>query len=207
MPAPCQARRACRVRTGSMEWWHLPIRDGRSPPARGFEDRWEIAGEALRDRLRLGFDVLVHCRGGLGRAGTVAARLLAELGLALALADSLAASETHSPPSPSGSGGTGRAWSPPPPNSPARPTAQRKRWTPAGRSRSCWRRLSPGRRARMFWRRDRLREQRRSRRSWPVAGADAHGRRSAPAGTSSTPWKPPSGRSPAPATRYSGAGR
>ena len=35
--------------------------------ARGFEDRWAVAGEALRDRLRLGFDVLVHCRGGLGR--------------------------------------------------------------------------------------------------------------------------------------------
>ena len=34
----------------------------------------------MRDRLRLGFDVLTHCRGGLGRAGTVAARLLVELG-------------------------------------------------------------------------------------------------------------------------------
>ena len=63
-----------------MEWWHLPIRDGKSPPARGFEDKWAVAGEALRDRLRLGFDVLVHCRGGLGRAGTVASRLLVELG-------------------------------------------------------------------------------------------------------------------------------
>ena len=42
--------------------------------------RWKGAGEAIRDRLRLGFDVLVHCKGGLGRAGTVAARLLVELG-------------------------------------------------------------------------------------------------------------------------------
>ena len=71
---------AGKVGERHMEWWHLPIRDGKSPPARGFEDRWEIAGDALRDRLRLGFDVLVHCRGGLGRAGTVAARLLVELG-------------------------------------------------------------------------------------------------------------------------------
>ena len=69
-----------KVRDRHMEWWHLPIQDGKSPPARGFEDRWAVAGEALRDRLRLGFDVLVHCRGGLGRAGTVAARLLVELG-------------------------------------------------------------------------------------------------------------------------------
>ena len=69
-----------KVRDRHMEWWHLPIRDGKSPPARGFEDKWKVAGDALRDRLRLGFDVLVHCRGGLGRAGTIAARLLVELG-------------------------------------------------------------------------------------------------------------------------------
>ncbi len=69
-----------KVRDRHMEWWHLPIRDGHSPPARVFEDGWAVAGEALRDRLRLGFDVLVHCRGGLGRAGTIAARLLVELG-------------------------------------------------------------------------------------------------------------------------------
>ncbi len=69
-----------KVRDRHMEWWHLPIRDGKSPPAQGFEDRWAVAGEAFRDRLRLGFDVLVHCRGGLGRAGTIAARLLVELG-------------------------------------------------------------------------------------------------------------------------------
>ena len=62
-----------------MEWWHLPIEDGQ-PPGRDFEDAWAVAGKALRDRLRVGFDVLVHCKGGLGRAGTVGARLLVELG-------------------------------------------------------------------------------------------------------------------------------
>ena len=31
--------------------------------------------------LRRRLDVLVHCRGGLGRAGTIAARLLIELGV------------------------------------------------------------------------------------------------------------------------------
>lgn len=69
-----------RVRDRHMEWWHLPIEDGKSPPARDFEQEWAVDGDALRDRLRLGFDVLVHCRGGLGRAGTIAARLLVELG-------------------------------------------------------------------------------------------------------------------------------
>ena len=62
-----------------MEWWHLPVPD-LCPPGPDFERDWMISGEAIRDRLRLGFDVLVHCRGGLGRAGTVAARLLVELG-------------------------------------------------------------------------------------------------------------------------------
>ena len=63
------------VRNRHMEWWHAPIRDG-WPPGPDFEDAWEVAGEAIRDRPRLGFDVLVHCRGGLGRAGTVAANAI-----------------------------------------------------------------------------------------------------------------------------------
>ena len=67
------------VQDRHMEWWHLPIPDVQ-PPGPEFERAWEVAGEAIRDRLALGFDVLVHCKGGLGRAGTVAARLLVELG-------------------------------------------------------------------------------------------------------------------------------
>ena len=70
---------AAAVRERHMEWWHAPIPDGR-PPGPDFEDRWAAVGEALRDRLRAGFDILVHCKGGLGRAGTVAARLLVEFG-------------------------------------------------------------------------------------------------------------------------------
>lgn len=67
------------VRDRHMEWIHLPIRD-RSVPDAAFEAAWETSGEALRARLRSGFNVLVHCMGGLGRAGTIASRLLVELG-------------------------------------------------------------------------------------------------------------------------------
>ena len=67
------------VRDRGMEWWHLPIRDG-DPPSEEFERKWTVEGHAIRSRLRRGLDVLVHCKGGLGRAGTVAARLLVELG-------------------------------------------------------------------------------------------------------------------------------
>lgn len=67
------------VRGRGMEWWHLPIPDGHVPDEH-FEARWVEAGAAIRSHLRSGRDVLVHCKGGLGRAGTMAARLMVELG-------------------------------------------------------------------------------------------------------------------------------
>jgi ADP-ribosyl-[dinitrogen reductase] hydrolase len=63
-----------------MAWFHLPIADVRIPD-NDFERAWKLAGEKLRSLLRNGSNVLVHCRGGLGRAGTIAARLLIELGV------------------------------------------------------------------------------------------------------------------------------
>ena len=62
-----------------MEWYHLPIQDVNVPTPE-FETAWLYAGLRLREHLRQGRHVLVHCRGGLGRSGTIAARLLAELG-------------------------------------------------------------------------------------------------------------------------------
>ncbi|MFN9632974.1 MAG: ADP-ribosylglycohydrolase family protein, partial [Erythrobacteraceae bacterium] len=59
---------------------HLPIRDV-SVPGPDFEQAWQQHSPGLRARLRDGFDVVVHCKGGLGRAGTIAARLLIELGM------------------------------------------------------------------------------------------------------------------------------
>jgi ADP-ribosyl-[dinitrogen reductase] hydrolase len=64
----------------NMLWFHLPIVDVSIPDER-FEQEWDVAGEQLRSILRRRLDVLVHCRGGLGRAGTIAARLLIELGM------------------------------------------------------------------------------------------------------------------------------
>jgi ADP-ribosyl-[dinitrogen reductase] hydrolase len=63
-----------------MTWFHLPIADGSIPDDR-FEQEWVRSGEAVRALLRRGASVLIHCRGGLGRAGTIAARLLVELGV------------------------------------------------------------------------------------------------------------------------------
>src|SRR5262245_37507573 len=63
----------------NMLWFHLPIVDV-SIPDEQFERTWHVAGKELRSMLRQRLNVLVHCRGGLGRAGTISARLLVELG-------------------------------------------------------------------------------------------------------------------------------
>jgi ADP-ribosyl-[dinitrogen reductase] hydrolase len=68
-----------------MLWFHLPVIDV-STPDEQFEQEWEVAGNGLRTLLRSGRDVLIHCRGGLGRAGTIGARLLIELGMDPAIA-------------------------------------------------------------------------------------------------------------------------
>jgi protein-tyrosine phosphatase len=58
----------------------LPIADGSVPPS-SFEKAWETHGKEIRALLRDGKDIVVHCKGGLGRAGMIAARLLVELGV------------------------------------------------------------------------------------------------------------------------------
>lgn len=63
-----------------MQWRHLPIADY-SVPGRRFEEGWLTEGRHIRHLLRAGSDVVVHCKGGLGRAGMIAARLLVELGM------------------------------------------------------------------------------------------------------------------------------
>jgi hypothetical protein len=60
-------------------WRQLPIVDG-GVPSTGFERSWEIAGAEARTTLEAGGKVLLHCRGGLGRTGMIAACLLMELG-------------------------------------------------------------------------------------------------------------------------------
>lgn len=60
------------VRRCGMDWLHLPIRDVDIPDER-FEQAWNVSGPAIHERLDAGQRVLIHCRGGLGRTGLVAA--------------------------------------------------------------------------------------------------------------------------------------
>lgn len=71
-------------RDRGIRWYHLPIPDLQAPsdPFPG----WADAGAAAVASLKAGLKVLVHCRGGLGRAGTVSCMLLRELGAPAAAA-------------------------------------------------------------------------------------------------------------------------
>lgn len=61
-------------------WLHLPIRDFGVPDA-AWEAMWMQAGPLVRARILEGGGVHLHCRGGCGRSGMIAARILAELGV------------------------------------------------------------------------------------------------------------------------------
>jgi protein-tyrosine phosphatase len=68
------------ARRRGLDWLHLPIPDV-STPSRSFEAAWPAHSTALRGRLAAGDNIVVHCRGGLGRAGMISARLLVESGV------------------------------------------------------------------------------------------------------------------------------
>lgn len=67
-----------RVEARGMTWVHLPIPD-LQPPGNAFSAAWPGLSARLKRQLTEGGRILVHCRGGLGRAGTVAACILVEM--------------------------------------------------------------------------------------------------------------------------------
>lgn len=67
-------------RQRSVSWLHLPIPNLRAP-TQNFESLWAASGETIRRSLASGESVVLHCYAGLGRTGTIAARILVEFGL------------------------------------------------------------------------------------------------------------------------------
>jgi ADP-ribosylglycohydrolase len=62
-----------------MDWYHVPIADFGVPDATA-EARWRHSSLRLRRDLSRGGAVVFHCKGGLGRTGTLAARFLIDMG-------------------------------------------------------------------------------------------------------------------------------
>lgn len=71
--AECEAR--------GLAWAQCPITDFGAPGA-AFEAAWQSVGPRVHAYLQADERVAIHCRAGLGRSGTVAARVLIERGAA-----------------------------------------------------------------------------------------------------------------------------
>ena len=69
-----------RARALGLDWWYLPVTDG-AAPGTAFESTWLEAGPALHARLDDDGRIVIHCRAGIGRSGSLAARLLIERGM------------------------------------------------------------------------------------------------------------------------------
>ena len=63
----------------NIKWYHLPISDLSAPDSE-FKYQWQTKKVLLKNELIAGKNILLHCWGGKGRAGTVAAILLIEFG-------------------------------------------------------------------------------------------------------------------------------
>lgn len=70
-----------KARIAGLTWFGLPITDGAAPDER-FLTPWAMLVPQFARGLEEGYRIVVHCKGGLGRAGTVACMLLRHLGIA-----------------------------------------------------------------------------------------------------------------------------
>lgn len=68
-----------RIKEYNFDWMHIKMHDV-SPPDNAFEEIWPEAGRKVADTLTQCGKVLMHCRGGIGRTGTIAAVTLCGMG-------------------------------------------------------------------------------------------------------------------------------
>lgn len=77
-----------RAASHGLRWYGLPIEDGAAPDSK-FLCEWNELETHLRNELLEGRKVVVHCKGGLGRAGTVACMLLMDTKTCLSAEDAI----------------------------------------------------------------------------------------------------------------------
>jgi protein-tyrosine phosphatase len=69
-----------RCQALGLAWFHLPVAD-EQVPLDDFAAAWQQSSAAILARLRAGQRLALHCKGGSGRTGLIAARLLIEAGV------------------------------------------------------------------------------------------------------------------------------
>ncbi|REG77584.1 cyclin-dependent kinase inhibitor 3 family protein [Marinomonas pollencensis] len=65
------------VEQAGLKWFHLPIEDDCAPGA-DFIAKWQQASPELHQTIKKGQKIALHCMGGSGRTGLLAAHLLLE---------------------------------------------------------------------------------------------------------------------------------
>jgi len=68
-----------QVNAHGLQWFHCPIEDDHAPLA-DFAAAWQQAGPLVHQLLDAGKTVAIHCKGGSGRTGLMAAQILLERG-------------------------------------------------------------------------------------------------------------------------------
>ncbi len=68
-----------QVNANGLQWFHCPIEDDHAPLA-DFTAAWQQAGPQVHQLLNEGKTVAIHCKGGSGRTGLMAAQILLERG-------------------------------------------------------------------------------------------------------------------------------
>ncbi len=68
-----------QVNANGLQWFHCPIEDDHAPLA-DFAAAWQEAGPRVHQLLDAGKTVAIHCKGGSGRTGLMAAQILLERG-------------------------------------------------------------------------------------------------------------------------------
>ncbi|MCJ1888240.1 cyclin-dependent kinase inhibitor 3 family protein [Pseudomonas sp. LA21] len=64
-----------------LTWFHLPVADEQVPQS-DFDQSWDGWKQQILDLLMSGKVLAIHCKGGSGRTGLIAARILIEAGVA-----------------------------------------------------------------------------------------------------------------------------